>query len=186
MFQSVELGDGNTAHLRPGAVLEGVVVQKLAAKQKRDCQHAPDLTLRNRVGRVVLLEGVDALRKVVHAKENGALGETRRREDLRNELAEGGRDGGARQRHDDTGGHLGNELGHVVNLVVEDSADASGHDGGIERGSDEDREMTFVGKEVARGTWMGDTKQRWAGPQCADGDVQGRGIETVREGWKRR
>jgi len=145
MFQSVELSYGDAAHLRPRTVLEGVVVQELAAEQQRDRQHAPNLALGYRVGRVVLLQRVDPLREVVHSKKNSALGQSRGRQDLRDELAKGGCDGGRRQRHDHTSGHLGDKLGHLVDLVIEDGTDASGHDGGDGGGSDEDRGRTFVG-----------------------------------------
>ena len=127
IFQSVELLDGNAAHFGPGLVLESVVIQKLASKQQSDGQHAPDLTLvmSSLAGS---LHHVDTLGKVVHAEKDRSAGKSSRSEDLRHELPESGVDGTL--RHDDSSGHLGNIVGHQLDLVVENSANTSGHFGG--------------------------------------------------------
>lgn len=44
VFQGVELLHSDAAHFRPRLVLEGVVVEELAAEKKRDGKHPPDLT----------------------------------------------------------------------------------------------------------------------------------------------
>lgn len=65
-LQSVEFGNGDATNLRPGAVLEGVVVEELAAEEKRDSEVSPDLALRGLVG-ALSLHGVDSLGEVVHS-----------------------------------------------------------------------------------------------------------------------
>ncbi|KAI6758940.1 hypothetical protein HG531_013936 [Fusarium graminearum] len=128
-LERVQLRDGDATHLRPGAVLEGVVIEELASQKQRDGQVTPDLSLGSLV-RTLSLQGVDPLGKVVHSKEDGGAGQSCRGEDLRHELAEGRSHSSL--RCDDTGGHLGNVLGHHVDLIVEDGTHASGHDEGFE------------------------------------------------------
>lgn len=47
---------------------------------------------------------------------------------MRNKLAESSVDSAS--RHDESSSHLGNIVGHELDLVIEDGTDASGHDGG--------------------------------------------------------
>ncbi len=124
VFQGVELLDGNAAHLRPRLVLEGVVVEELAPQQERNGQHAPDLAF----GVVVLPGGVhhvDTLGQVVHSKKDGGAGESGGGQDLRDELAKRSVD--SAPGHDQARRHLGHVVSHQLDLVVEDSADTSGH-----------------------------------------------------------
>jgi len=126
-LERVELGNGNATDLRPRSVLKCVVVQELAAQEKRHGKVSPDLAL----GSLVLAlasQGVDTLRKVVEAKQNRSAGKSRRGENLGDKLAKRGSDLGVGSY--DSGGHIGNVLGHLLDLVVEDSAHASGHFGG--------------------------------------------------------
>jgi hypothetical protein len=130
-LKRVELRHGDTAHLGPGAVLEGVVIEELASQKQRDSQVTPDLTLGSLVG-TLSLQGVDPLGEIVHSKEDGGAGQSCRGEDLRHELAEGR--GHSSLRCDNASGHLSNVLGHHVDLIVEDGTHASGHDGKLEMG----------------------------------------------------
>lgn len=121
-LQLVQLRDGYAGHFGPRPVLEGVVVEELAAKQQGDGQHSPDLSLM-RMEVTGHLQTVYSFGEVVHAEENGCFGETRRGQNLRAEFAEGTRDGRPRSNQLDC--HLGNVFSHHVDLIVEDSANTS-------------------------------------------------------------
>lgn len=121
-LELVQLRHRDTRDLGPRAVLERVVVEELAAKEQGDGQHPPDLSLM-RVEGTQLLQAIDSLRQIIHSEENRSLGQTCRRQDLRDELAEGG--GNVRSRGDQLNSHLGDVLGHHIDLVVEDSTNTS-------------------------------------------------------------
>lgn len=128
-LQLVQLGDRNARHLGPRSVLEGVVVEKLAAEKQSDGQHPPDLSLDGMEGSEGL-QAIDSLGEVVHAKQDGGLGQAGGRQDLRDEFSKRRRDWGTRRDQFDS--HLGNVFGHGVDLIVEDSTNASArHIGGI-------------------------------------------------------
>ena len=127
VFQRVEFRDGNAADFGPGAVLEGVVVEELAAEEQRNGEVAPHLSLGCLV-RALVLHSIDSLGEIVHAKKNGGAGKSRRSENLGDELAEGRRDWSIGSNN--SGGHLGNVFSHHVDLIIEDGTHASGHDDG--------------------------------------------------------
>lgn len=141
-LKSIKLADGNAADFRPGAILEGVVVEELAAEKQRDGKISPDLTLRGLV-RSHTLQSVDPLGEIVHSQENGSAGKSRGSENLRDKLAEGRSD--RRLGGDDANRHLSNVFSHHVDLVIEDGTYATGHDEGCWRDSDEDR-LDLVGR----------------------------------------
>jgi hypothetical protein len=137
MLQGVQLGNLDPADLRPGSVLEGVVVEKLASEQEPDGQHAPDDTLTSLGGRWAAAHGIQlvgASGQVVHAQEDGCAGESGRGEQTRDELAEGWGDRVARQN--DALSHLGDVVRHLVNFIVENRAHTAGshHDKRDSRG----------------------------------------------------
>lgn len=127
ILQSVQLRDGNTANLRPGSVLKGVVVQEFATEEERNGEESPNLTLGGLV-RTLALHGVDSLGEIVHSKKNGRTGQSRGGEDLRHELPEGR--GDASLGGNNASSHLGDILSHHVDLIIEDGTNASGHDDG--------------------------------------------------------
>lgn len=75
-LQLVQFRHRDARNLGPRAVLEGVVVEELAAEEQGDGQHAPDLSF---VGmeRGDPLQAIDALRQVVHSEEDRGLGQAR-------------------------------------------------------------------------------------------------------------
>lgn len=126
IFQSVELLHRDPAHFRPRFVLEGVVVEELASQEESNGEHTPDLTL----GMIVLTLGVhhiDALREVIHAKENSRAWKPCGGENLRHKFSKSCVD--RAPRHDDSGRHLRDIVGHHLNLIVEDGTHASRHCG---------------------------------------------------------
>jgi hypothetical protein len=131
-LKCVEFSHGNAADLGPGAVLERVIVEKLAAQEERDGEVSPNLSLGGLV--VTLgLHRVDPLGEVVHAKEDSGAGQPRRSENLGDELPEGR--GDSRLGSDQANRHVGNVFSHRLDLIVEDGAHATGHlegDGGGE------------------------------------------------------
>lgn len=127
ILERVELGDGDAADFGPRTILEGIVVEKLASKKERNREIAPNLALRSLVGPSLSFHGVDSLSKIVHAKKDSCARQSRGSEYLPDKLAEGRRDGSLWS--DQTDCHLGNVLGHHVDLIVEDGTHASGHDG---------------------------------------------------------
>lgn len=131
ILQSVQLGDRDAANLRPGSVLEGVVVQEFAAKEKRNGEETPDLTLGSLVG-ALSLHGVDSLGEIVHSKKDGRAGQPCGSEDLRHKLPERRSDAGLGSNHASC--HLSDILSHHVDLIIEDGTNASGHDDGSGRG----------------------------------------------------
>lgn len=135
-LKRVEFRHGNAANLRPGAVLECVIIQELATQEQRYGQVSPNLSLRSLVWSLGL-HRVDPLGKVVHAKKNGCARQSRRSEDLRNKLAESRSDRRVGSHHSNR--HLSNILCHSLDLIVEDGTHASGHFEGRGRESDEDR-----------------------------------------------
>ena len=127
VLKRIQLRDRDATHFRPRAVLEGVVIKELAAQEQADSQHPPHLAIRG-LEAARCTEHVDASREIVHAEEDSGGGQAGRGEKARYELAEGGRDGGAWD--DESLGHLGDIVGHLIYLVVQHSADAAGkHDG---------------------------------------------------------
>lgn len=146
-LQSVQLGDGDAANLRPGSVLEGVVVQEFAAEEKRNGEETPNLTLRGLVG-TLSLHGVDSLGEIVHSKKDGRAGQSCGSEDLRHKLPERRSDAGLRSNHASC--HLSDILSHHVDLIIEDGTNASGHDDGSGRGPTK-IEKIFVGLMILVG-----------------------------------
>lgn len=86
-LQLIQLSDRDTRNFGPGSVLEGVVVEKLAAEEQGDGQHPPYLSL-DRMEGTDSLQAIDPLGEVVHAKEDGGPGQTSGRKDLRDKLSE--------------------------------------------------------------------------------------------------
>lgn len=125
-LQLVQLTNGNAADVGPRTVLESVVVQELAAQKKGNSQQAPDVALRQ--GNLVAVDHVhhvDALGKVVHAQQNGRTRQAGGGQDLGDEFPE--RLGSLGGTHGKTVGHLGNVLGHHLDIVVEDGTDTTRH-----------------------------------------------------------
>lgn len=98
-LHGVEISDGNAADFSPGAVLEGVVVEELAAEQEAGSEHTVDLSgsrCRRRRRRCLDSSRVDvgggehphARGQVVEAEEDGGARQTRRRKDLGDVFAE--------------------------------------------------------------------------------------------------
>lgn len=148
-LQSVELGNSDAADLGPGAVLEGVVVEELAAEEKRNGKVSPNLTLGGLV-RALTLHGVDSLSEVVHSQENGGAWKSRRGEDLRDEFAKGRGNRGIRGHN--ARRHLGHVLGHHVDLIIEDGTYASGHDEGVWGGPTKIEQRPLSGRDWRRKT----------------------------------
>lgn len=126
VFQSVQIANWDATDLRPRLVLESVVIKKLASEKKSDGQETPNLAL---VLDCTSGHHVDALGEVVETEQNGSPGKTSRRQYPRNVLPE------SRVHrvpwHHHAGGHLGNIVGHELDIVVENSANASRHVDGM-------------------------------------------------------
>lgn len=135
VLEGIELGDGNATDLGPRSVLEGVVVQELAAQEETNGQHPPHLTVRG-LEPACGIEHVDATREVVHAEQDSGGGQSGRGEKPRHKLAKSR--GDRRARDDQSLGHLRNVVGHLVYLVVQHRADTAGKHDGQEGGADED------------------------------------------------
>ena len=126
-LQSVQLGNSDATNLRPRPILERVIVEEFAAQQQRNREQSPNLALAS-LERAVSLAGIDALCKVIQPEQDRRAGETRRGEDLRDELPEGRRNCSIGRHH--SHGHLRHVFRHGVDLVVEDSTHTAGHDDG--------------------------------------------------------
>ena len=124
IFQSIQLADRDAADFGPRLVLEGIVVQKLTPEEQGDGEHTPNLAFA-----VVDLAGgshhVGPLGEVVHAEQDSGAWKTGRSQDLGDELPEGSVHGSSGR--DDAGGHVGNVVGHELDLVVEDLTHTARH-----------------------------------------------------------
>jgi hypothetical protein len=92
VLQGVQLGHLNSTDLRPGSILEGVVVEELAAQEEANGQHPPDHTLTCLGGcraATQSIQLVGATGEIIHAEQDGGAGESGRGEETRDELPEG-------------------------------------------------------------------------------------------------
>jgi len=145
-LQSVQLDDGDTTDLRPRPVLEGIVVKEFASQKKRDGEVTPDLAFGSLV-RPLALHAVNPLGEIIHSEKNRRTRQSRRGEYLRNELPKRRCNVGIWS--DDSRRHLSNILCHQLDLIVEDSTNASRHlgEGGE---SDKDQGSLSVGRKWIR------------------------------------
>lgn len=87
MLHRIEFRHSDAADFRPRSVLECVVIQELASQKKTDRQHTPNDTIRSFV-RSRSIEHVHTPRQVVHSKEDRCAGESCRRQESLDKLAE--------------------------------------------------------------------------------------------------
>jgi hypothetical protein len=118
MLHSVQVLNSDAADLRPGAILERVIVQEFAAQEEADGEHTPNRPIADleTTGRTSI-DDVHASREVVHTEKDSRAWESGRGEQARDELAECWRD--RRSWIDDALSHLCDILRDLINFVVE-------------------------------------------------------------------
>lgn len=125
VLHSVQILNSNAADLRPGTILERVIVQEFTAQEEADGEHTPNGAIADleATGRRSI-DDVHASCEVVHTEKDGRTWESSRGEQARDKLAECRRD--RRSWEDDALGHLRNILRDLINFVVEHSAHTTG------------------------------------------------------------
>lgn len=116
LFQTIQVLDGDTAHLSPRSVDEGVVIEELASKKKTKGDDTGQLHVQSH-GLAGFAQLYHASVHVVHAHDDGRRRQTRGRKDAVNPLA--GRWLALVGWQDDALSDLGDEFGHGIHLVVE-------------------------------------------------------------------
>lgn len=91
-FHRVQVRNWDAANLRPRTVLEGVVVEELAAKDKRDREHTVELAGRSRGLHFSRGKHTDTSGQVVESQEDRGAGQAGGGKDLQDVFAELGED----------------------------------------------------------------------------------------------